>query len=454
MIKTKNKNNFFLFILTLIILFFSIIIFLSIPVLFNYKSIESQLEKKFYSEFNINLKILDEIKYNFLPQPHLLINKANLNITSKNANSSNIETEKLKIFLSLRNLYSKSNLKFNKVEIQNTNFKLNLHDIKILRDHLYNKKNNQIIVSKSKIFLNDKDNNTILISPINKLSYLINLNENYKKLIIKGNIFDIDYESLWKRYYEKPKKSHTEIKFKNPNLFLKNLLEFDNSSKFKGKVLVNFLNESFEIDYSLNEQKIKIETPDLNQKIGISSNINLDPFYFDSKIYISQQNLKFLIDEFFYILINYNPELLGNLNGNLSINLDSIDNEFVDRGNINISVNEKSIDVKDIFFKIDGGHIASKILYLENEGELIFMSKNSLEIKNKKKFAKKLQIKVDKIKDIRKINFNLLRNIDTGKISISEIKIDDLNNNKLSNQIYNVNNIQELRSLLKTILNS
>ena len=249
MIKTKNKNNFFLFILTLIILFFSIIIFLSIPVLFNYKSIESQLEKKFYSEFNINLKILDEIKYNFLPQPHLLINKANLNITSKNANSSIIETEKLKIFLSLRNLYSKSNLKFNKVEIQNTNFKLNLHDIKILRDHLYNKKNNQIIVSKSKIFLNDKDNNTILISPINKLSYLINLNENYKKLIIKGNIFDIDYESLWKRYYEKPKKSHTEIKFKNPNLFLKNLLEFDNSSKFKGKVLVNFLNEGFEIDY-------------------------------------------------------------------------------------------------------------------------------------------------------------------------------------------------------------
>ena len=110
--------------------------------------------------------------------------------------------------------------------------------------------------------------------------------------------------------------------------------------------------------------------------------------------------------------------------------------------------------VKDIFFKIDGGHIASKILYLENEGELIFMSKNSLEIKNKKKFAKKLQIKVDKIKDIRKINFNLLRNIDTGKISISEIKIDDLNNNKSFNQIYNVNNIQELRSLLKTILNS
>ena len=54
-IKTKKKKyNFFLIILTSIILFFSIVIFLSIPVLFNYKSIESQIEKKFYSEFNIN----------------------------------------------------------------------------------------------------------------------------------------------------------------------------------------------------------------------------------------------------------------------------------------------------------------------------------------------------------------------------------------------------------------
>ena len=140
MIKTKKKNNFFLLILASIILFFSIIIFLSIPVLFDYKSIENQIEKKFYSEFNINLKILDEAKYNFIPQPHLLINKANLNLNSKNTNSSNIETEKLKIFLSLKNLYSISNLKFNKVEIQNTNFKIKMDDLKIFRDHLYNKK--------------------------------------------------------------------------------------------------------------------------------------------------------------------------------------------------------------------------------------------------------------------------------------------------------------------------
>ena len=108
----SKKNNFFPIIIALIILFFSTIIFLSIPVLFNYKSIESHIEKKFFSEFNINLQILDKVKYQFIPQPHLLVNKANLSLSFEGKKSSNINTENLKIYLSPKNLYSKSNLKF------------------------------------------------------------------------------------------------------------------------------------------------------------------------------------------------------------------------------------------------------------------------------------------------------------------------------------------------------
>ncbi len=140
MIKIKKKDNFFLIIIALIIIFFSTIIFLSIPVLFNYESAERQIEKKFYSTFNINLKILDEINYQFIPLPHLLIKKANLNFDSKNGNSSIIATENLKIFLSANSLYSMSNFQFKKIEIQNTNFKFKLDDLASFRNHLYNKK--------------------------------------------------------------------------------------------------------------------------------------------------------------------------------------------------------------------------------------------------------------------------------------------------------------------------
>ena len=65
----------------LIALFFTLGIYLSIPVLFNYKSIENIIESKFYSDFNINLNINGDIKYQLLPKPHLLISDSSLSVS-------------------------------------------------------------------------------------------------------------------------------------------------------------------------------------------------------------------------------------------------------------------------------------------------------------------------------------------------------------------------------------
>ena len=58
-------------------------IYLSIPVLFNYKSIENIIESKFYSDFDIKLNINGDIKYQLLPKPHLLISDSLLSIDEK-----------------------------------------------------------------------------------------------------------------------------------------------------------------------------------------------------------------------------------------------------------------------------------------------------------------------------------------------------------------------------------
>ena len=55
--KIEKLSNIVKGIFILILLFFSFGIYLSIPVLFDYKSIENIIEKKFYSDFNINLFI-------------------------------------------------------------------------------------------------------------------------------------------------------------------------------------------------------------------------------------------------------------------------------------------------------------------------------------------------------------------------------------------------------------
>lgn len=293
-----------------------------------------------------------------------------------------------------------------------------------------------------------------MISPINKILYSINKNDNYKKLKIKGNIFDINYNSSWKRYYETPNRSQTEIKLKNPNVVLKNFFLFKDNNEFEGEISIKFLNEIMSVNYFLDNEKFIIESPKSNDKIKIFSNFELNPFYFKTDIKFVEKEIDFFIDEFLYFFTNYNPDLLGNLNGILNIDLDDIKNELINSGKINILFNEKSIDLNKILFKINGGQITSEVSYIENGGELIFLSKNILQIKNKKKFAKKFQIKLNLIENIDKIYFNLSKNIDTGKIMISQIKINGQKNKDLLDQTYNVKNIQELKTYLKRILNT
>ena len=58
MTKAKKKFNSFSFVLIANIIFFSTAILLSIPVFFDYKSLEGKIEKKINKEFKINIKII------------------------------------------------------------------------------------------------------------------------------------------------------------------------------------------------------------------------------------------------------------------------------------------------------------------------------------------------------------------------------------------------------------
>ena len=80
MIKKLKVTTFTKFIFLLVTLCFLFGIYLSIPVLFNYKSIENIIESKFYSDFDIKLNINGDIKYQLLPKPHLLISDSSLSI--------------------------------------------------------------------------------------------------------------------------------------------------------------------------------------------------------------------------------------------------------------------------------------------------------------------------------------------------------------------------------------
>ena len=301
----------------------------------------------------------------------------------------------------------------------------------------------------------DKNKKTILISPIKKIKYLINNKNNSKELKIKGNIFDVDYYSFWKRDYDNPNKTLNEIRLKNPNLFIKNFFSFKGKLFFKGKSSINFLNEDIIINYLMKDSKIYIDSPNQNssQKIKLNSKIELDPFFFDAKINIDQKDANFLIDNLLSIILNSKEEYLRNMNGNLTLVVNNLKNSIINNGNINLSIKEKVIKLEKSLFEIkDIGKIRSDFRYYENKGDLIFASENILEITNKKEFSKKFQVNSKSVKNINKIYFDLEKNIDNGEISISNIYLNKIDTENFSEEYYIIKNIQILKALVRNIL--
>jgi hypothetical protein len=442
-------------ILSSIIVFFTVILFLSLPILFKYNNLQNIIEKKFYTEFKINLKILGDISFKIFPRPHYLVNKANLDLNIEDDKSSIIEIKNLKIFIPTNKIYSKTEINIEGFEIHNTNIYFNIKDILDFRNHLYYKINKPIYIKKSKFFLLDKNKKTILISPIKKIKYLINNKNNSKELKIKGNIFDVDYYSFWKRDYDNPNKTLNEIRLKNPNLFIKNFFSFKGKLFFKGKSSINFLNEDIIINYLMKDSKIYIDSPNQNssQKIKLNSKIELDPFFFDAKINIDHKDTNFLIDNLLSIILNSKEEYLGNMNGNLTLVVNNLKNSIINNGNINLSIKEKVIKLEKSLFEIKGiGKIRSDFRYYENKGDLIFASENILEITNKKEFSRKFQVNSKSVKNINKIYFDLEKNIDNGEISISNIYLNKIETENFSEEYYIIKNIQILKALVRNIL--
>ena len=442
-------------VLSSIIVVFTIIIFLSLPVLFNYKSIQNEIENKFFSDFKINLKILDDISFRVLPRPHLLIKKANLDFNLEDEKSTIAEVENLKLFIPSNKIYSKKNIIITDAKFQNINLNLKISDIKDIRNHLYYKINKPINISNIKIFLNDNKNNVILIAPIKKVNYQINENFSAKEFKLKGSIFDIDFKSNWKRNYNEPKSSLNELNFKSPNIYIKNLFKYKNNKEFNGSSSIDFLNENISFNYYYKDAIIKINSPDKknNQKIKLNSVIELNPFYLNGEIIFEEKKISFITDYILNSIFNTDKKLLENLNGELKLSLSNLDSKILSNGKISLLINEGQIKTSNSFFEMNKvGIIKSSYNYQIKEGELFFETKNVLNINNHKELARKFQLNFKKVKNIDKIYFEFIRNIDTGDMFLTNIFINDKNSQNLLEEIIKTNNMLVLKSTLRDIL--
>ena len=238
---------------------------------------------------------------------------------------------------------------------------------------------------------------------------------------------------------------------------IKNQLNYNNNSNYKGSTSINFLNKNIEIDYRVKNNLITLKSPNNAKNIKIDTKIELSPFNLNANIVLNKQNLNFLIDELIFYILNLKPDLLGNLNGDIKFFFTNIEHELIRNGILSLNISQKNVNFIDVLFNVgEIGQIKTEAKYIKENGDVIFHSSNSLFVKNKKEFAKKFQLKLGKVKDINVLDFKIEKNITTGLIPIFDIKINqaiyDGENNVKSR--YNIKNSQELKSLVKNIINN
>ena len=451
----QNKITFFL-ILSAIVITFSSLTILSLPVLFNYESKVVKIENNFYKNFKLFLNSSGSISYKPFPKPHLLVENASLSLPGNEENGHFIKTSNLKIFISLRNIYLRSFNELISTEISDTNLNINLIDLKKIRNHLYQTINKPIFFSNCKIFIKNKDNEVIIISPVSKINYRINNKTKIKSFFIEGKLFGFNFKSDWKRNYDLPKKSSHLINLVNPSIEIKNFFEFEGSKKFNGNTQISYAQDKLEYNLDFKNNKLKIKSP-LNKNINfnISADILFEPFYFEGVLNIKNKKVENIIDNFILKILSYDENYLGNINGDLKIKFNDLNNKLIKNGEIDININEKKIIMKKINFELDKiGEINSRINFITNQGQTKFFSKNHLIIKDHIEFAKVFQIGSKNTKNIKNIYFNLEKSIGETDFMVSNVRINnpEKKNNK-SEEIYLVKNIQNLRSFIRNFIN-
>tara|TARA_B100000989_G_scaffold245958_1_gene193107 strand:+ start:4998 stop:6356 length:1359 start_codon:yes stop_codon:yes gene_type:complete len=448
--KIKQNKITFILILTAIVIIFSSLTILSLPVLFNYKSKVAKIEKNFYYNFKLQLKSSGKIVYKPFPKPHLLVESATINLPTSKSNRELIKTSNLKIFISIRDVYLSSFRNFISTEISKTNIDLDIIELKEIRKHFYQKINKPIFIKKSNIFFKNNKNEVVFISPLDKISYKINTKSRIKSFIIDGKLFGLNFVSDWKRDYDKPKTSVHIIDISNPNIEIKNFFEFINSKKFKGDSKISYSQDRMIYNYTYDNGVISINSPDeKNVNFKLNSNIQTNPFHFDGEIIINNKKIEKVIDNFLSNLFMYNEDNLGNLSGNLKIKFNKLNNKLIKKGEIEIAINEKKLILKKANFELDKiGNIMTNINFVEDQGEIKFISQNTLDIKNHIEFAKTFQIASKKAKKINQIYFDLEKLVYDTDVKIKNVRI---NNIKKLDEIFIVSNIQNLRSFLRKL---
>ena len=348
--KTINNKfsvffNFVFFIRYFLMFFFvTLVLFLSIPQLFDYKKREETIKKYISKNYGIQINELKNIEFNSFPVPYLKLESLLSNLSSKNIE---IKTEKLIIYPKILSIYNFDNFDVRKIEFLNNNIKMNFGDLKFFSNNIL-KLEKKIDFKNLNIEIEDRNKKIIDIENINFSNF------GYGKNIITGKIFENEFKIKFNNSLSKVNFELLDAGVTADLNISEKALGKTNQAKLHGKVLKS----NFKLDFTYDENLIEIYNFIFrNKELSFDSNgfLELKPFF---KI-----NIKSIIKDF-------NVNLIKNLDIEYFLNY----KDYIKRLNSENKIifksqkfNRSLIDSIDIETRLVYGRLnISKIFFISN----------------------------------------------------------------------------------------
>tara|TARA_Y100000768_G_scaffold229702_1_gene173461 strand:- start:990 stop:2480 length:1491 start_codon:yes stop_codon:yes gene_type:complete len=465
--KNLNKLNFKNFsyllknnkiILTFVAFFVIFISYLLYPTFFDQSDISKKLEAELQNKFDLNFKFSQSIKYNLFPRPHFTVKKST--ILDEQTEISKIN--KLKIFISLENLFSVKNFEIKDLIFENANFNLNQKNFNFFINLLNNDfKNGDLIIKNSNIFFRSLSNDVLFVNKILKIKYYYEPKEIKNIIFAENEIFNIPF-SIKLFFNEEKNIVYSSINLDLIKLKIENELNLENKKKFgKSDFIFNQLKRTAEYEIENNYFKFnifdKVEDPGINYN-GV---LNFKPFYGSLQGDLNEINLNYLFGTNSIISQLLKTEIFNNKNilFNLNINAKNIYNNFNFKNlNLNSKIQEGLIDSDYTKFEwkdFANFELLETLIFVRN-GELVLDGKLKVNINNLSEVYKYLLTPKNYRNKINHVDLNFTYNFDKKTAELKDIKIDNKINqnvNKiLNNVILKSDNLQN-KIYFKNLLN-
>ena len=441
-----------------LIIFVLILSYLSLPNLYSKVEIQKKFYKQLNDRFNLKFNLSDDFKYNFFPQPHFIFSDS----TILENQLEFVKIKRLKIKISLFDLFSVNNLEIKDIILDNANFDLKIQNYKFFFDLLdQNFKDGIFVIKDSNIFFRNKDGEVLFINKVLNLKYYFD-NKKLKNFILsKNEIFNLPYsikidnDKIKKKYFSK-------FDFKFLNLQIENELEYNSSFK-KGFAKINSKFNKIISEYEIKENKLSFHVYDNLKDVNFTykGEVNFTPFFSNLIGNTKKFDPLFFFQSNSLVLQLLKTEILNNknLNFNAKINSDKIKNfQSFKRFILNSKIYEGFIDLDNTSISWNNHvnfTIIDSLIYVK-EGELMLSGKLNLIIDDYNKIYQFLLTPKNYRSEIKKINVNFIYNFDQQTMSLYNIEIDDKTNPKVDN-LLNIlmfkNNTLQNKIYLKNIFN-